>query len=80
MEAFLGLFLFTIVIGLYVAFCAIVANALKMKNGRNAFWWIFFLGLIGAVIALLIDIRDGNLVGPAGPMGPSGLSGNEEIQ
>ena len=80
MEAFLGLFLIAIVAGLYIAFCAIVANALKMKNGRNAFWWIFFFGLIGAVIAVLIDIRDGNLVGYTGTAGPSGLSGNEEIQ
>lgn len=73
MEAFLGLFLIAIVAGLYVAFCAIVANALKMKNGRNAFWWIFFLGLIGAIIALLIDIRDGGgLVGPQGPQGEPG--------
>ena len=72
MEVALFAFLMLLTFGLYVAFSAIVANALKMKNGRSAFWWVFFFGIIGAIVAVLIDIRDGNLVGPPGPMGPAG--------
>ena len=54
------IFVLLFFIGVYVGIVALISSALQMKNGRSAFWWIFFFGLIGAVIALLIDIRDGN--------------------
>ena len=60
MDAVALIFLLVFFIGLYAGIVAIISSALEMKNGRTAFWWIFFFGLIGAVIALLIDIRDIN--------------------
>ena len=48
-----------IVIVIYVGIVSIISNSLKIKNGGLAFWWVFFFGLIGAIIALLMDIRDG---------------------
>ena len=60
MDAVALIFLLIFFVGLYAGIVALISSALEMKNGRTAFWWIFFFGLIGAVIALLIDIRDGN--------------------
>ncbi len=51
-------FLFAIV-AFYIAFVLLLSNAVRSKTGgHNPFWWVFFLGIIGAVIVILLDIRD----------------------
>lgn len=54
MEAAVLLFAFLI----YILFVWILSSAVKSETGRKPFWWIFFLGIVGAVIVVLLDIRD----------------------
>lgn len=59
MESIALLFGIVIALAIYIGVIAWISDALRMKNGRKAFWWVFFFGIVGAAIALLIDIRDG---------------------
>ena len=47
-----------VVVTFYLAFVLWLSSAVASKTGRKPFWWIFFLGIIGAVIVVLLDIRD----------------------
>ena len=55
--AILGLFLMSLV---YVLLVWWLSSAVDGDGERkhNSFWWVFFLGVIGAVIATLLEIRD----------------------
>ena len=49
-------------IGIFVGAIMIISNAIRDENyNRNPFWWIFFFGIFGAVIYLLLNIRDTRL-------------------
>lgn len=44
---------------LYLLFVILLSNAVDNKTTRHkSFWWVFFFGLVGAIIAILLDIRD----------------------
>lgn len=60
MEVFSIFFGILLAILIYVGYCWIISNVIKsgIKNSHNPFWWIFFFNLIGAIICLLLDIRD----------------------
>lgn len=56
MEAVILLFAILI----YIGFVFVISECIKSKNGtrRKPFWWVFFFGLFGAIITILLDIRD----------------------
>jgi lipopolysaccharide export LptBFGC system permease protein LptF len=60
MEAFTMLFVIILAILIYVGYCWIISSAVKSTdiNKHNPFWWVFFFNLIGAIICVLLDIRD----------------------
>ena len=44
---------------IYIGICAVISSAVKSySGGRKPFWWVFFFGVIGAIITILLDIRD----------------------
>jgi hypothetical protein len=49
-----------IAIGMYILICKLLADVVKKKVGigHEPFWWIFFLGVMGIIIVILLDIRD----------------------
>ena len=48
-----------IIVIIYLLFVTIISNSIKSPNSsRKSFWWVFFLGLIGAIIYILLEIRD----------------------
>lgn len=48
-----------IIVIIYLLFVTIISNSIKSLNSsRKSFWWVFFLGLIGAIIYILLEIRD----------------------
>lgn len=55
--AIFGLFLMVL---LYVLLVWWLSSAVDGDGYRKhkSFWWVFFLGIIGAVIATLLEIRD----------------------
>lgn len=54
------LLFFLIVFAMYCIFCKIIANLIQPPcPRRRAFWWVFFLSFLGAIIYILLGIRDG---------------------
>ena len=56
-AAFVGLLF---VIALYVFIVWLVSRAIDGSGQRKhkSFWWVFFFGLVGGIIATLLEIRD----------------------
>ena len=59
MEAFLVFLAFIVILVVYSLIVWGLSSLIRVKNGRNPFWWIFFLWIMGMIIVLLLDIRDG---------------------
>ena len=59
METIALLVAFILIITVYSLIVWGLSSIVKTKNGRNPFWWIFFLWIMGIIIVLLLDIRDG---------------------
>jgi len=60
MNAFFSLFALAIIVALYVGIVYAISYAVDGREGvkHKAFWWVFFFGLIGAIIVTLKNIRD----------------------
>jgi drug/metabolite transporter (DMT)-like permease len=56
-----GLILLAVCAVLYIVYASLLSGAVKSPNGRYPFWWCFFFGVIGAIIVILLDIRDKKL-------------------
>ena len=55
--AILGLFLMLLAYVLLVWWLSSAVDGDGYRKHKS-FWWVFFLGIIGAVIATLLEIRD----------------------
>lgn len=57
LAAFIGL---AFIIGLYVLIVWAVSSAIDGRKPvkHKSFWWVFFFGLVGGIIATLLEIRD----------------------
>ena len=54
------LFIVLLAIWAYIMIVYFISKAIASNNvnGHKPFWWVFFLGLFGAIIVILLDIRD----------------------
>lgn len=44
---------------IYIGICTVISAVIKSSSGgRKPFWWVFFFGAVGAIITILLDIRD----------------------